>query len=49
MRLRILPEAAEDIDAAYAWYLAAPAAIRVRLGDEIDAAFAWRIRLSFKK
>ncbi len=40
MRLRILPEAVEDIDAAYAWYLAAPPAIRVRLRDEIDAAFA---------
>jgi plasmid stabilization system protein ParE len=38
LRLRVLPEAAEDIDAAYAWYLAAPPTIRRRLHDEIDAA-----------
>ena len=40
MLLRVLPEAAEDIDAAYAWYLPAPPAIRQKLRDEIDAAFA---------
>jgi hypothetical protein len=38
--LRVLPEAAEDIDGAYAWYASAPLVIRQRLRDEIDAAFA---------
>jgi len=38
--LRLLPEAAQDVDAAYEWYRPAPLAIRQRLRDEIDAAVA---------